>query len=66
MATGAPDRNESGPYTGKRVVDLALLAVLALPALLIASPGALGPLTSSGPILFRQERVGFRRADSSF
>ncbi|HYH61580.1 MAG TPA: sugar transferase [Solirubrobacterales bacterium] len=60
MATGAPQLSEGGPYPGKRVIDLALVAILALPALLIAIPSALAiGLTSRGPIMFRQERIGF-------
>jgi lipopolysaccharide/colanic/teichoic acid biosynthesis glycosyltransferase len=48
-----------GPYRGKRAVDLALLAVVALPALVIALPAPLAiRLTSSGPVLFRQQRIG--------
>jgi len=48
-----------GPYRGKRAVDLALLAVVALPALVIALPAALAiRLTSPGPVLFRQQRIG--------
>jgi lipopolysaccharide/colanic/teichoic acid biosynthesis glycosyltransferase len=51
--------NPDGPYRGKRLVDLALLAVVALPALVVAAPCALAVrLTSAGPVLFRQERVG--------
>lgn len=47
------------PYRGKRVVDLALLAVVALPALVIGAACAVAvKLTSKGPVLFRQERVG--------
>jgi lipopolysaccharide/colanic/teichoic acid biosynthesis glycosyltransferase len=50
---------EVQPYRGKRVVDLALLALVALPAALVALPCAVAVrLTSSGPILFRQQRVG--------
>ena len=49
----------SGPYRGKRVVDLLLVALVALPAIVLALPSALAVrLTSSGPILFRQEHVG--------
>lgn len=56
MSTAAADR----PYAGKRAVDLALLALLAVPAILIGLPVALAiRLTSPGPVLFRQERVGF-------
>jgi len=36
-----------------------LVAILALPALLVALPAALAiRLTSAGPVLFRQERIG--------
>jgi lipopolysaccharide/colanic/teichoic acid biosynthesis glycosyltransferase len=47
------------PYRGKRLVDLALLVLVAVPAALVALPCALAVrLTSRGPILFRQQRVG--------
>ncbi len=59
MATGAPDTKRSGPYAGKRAVDLTLVAVIALPALLIGALTALAiRFTSRGPVLFRQERIG--------
>jgi lipopolysaccharide/colanic/teichoic acid biosynthesis glycosyltransferase len=46
-------------YPGKRAVDLALLAVVAAPAALVAIPCAVAvKLTSPGPVLFRQTRVG--------
>jgi lipopolysaccharide/colanic/teichoic acid biosynthesis glycosyltransferase len=49
----------AGPYRGKRAVDLALVAVVALPALVIGLVAALAiRLTSHGPVLFRQERIG--------
>ena len=49
----------TGPYRGKRAVDLVLLVVVALPALVLALPCALAVrLTSPGPVLFRQERIG--------
>ena len=49
----------AGPYRGKRAFDLAALVVLAGPALVVALPCALAVwLTSPGPVLFRQERVG--------
>jgi lipopolysaccharide/colanic/teichoic acid biosynthesis glycosyltransferase len=48
-----------GSYAGKRAVDLALVAVVALPALVIGLVAALAiRLTSHGPVLFRQERIG--------
>jgi lipopolysaccharide/colanic/teichoic acid biosynthesis glycosyltransferase len=48
-----------GPYRGKRAFDLAVLAVVAIPAALVAVPAAVAvKLTSPGPILFRQRRVG--------
>lgn len=47
------------PYRGKRLLDLALLAVVALPALLVGVPCALAVRFSSrGGIFFTQERVG--------
>jgi lipopolysaccharide/colanic/teichoic acid biosynthesis glycosyltransferase len=49
----------SGPYRGKRLLDLAVLAIVAVPALLVALVCALAVrLTSRGPVLFLQERVG--------
>ena len=49
----------SGPYRGKRLVDLAVLAIVALPALAIGSVCGLAiRLTSRGPVFFRQQRVG--------
>ena len=46
-------------YRGKRAVDLALVAVVALPAVLIGAVSALAiRLTSRGPVFFRQERIG--------
>lgn len=51
-----------GPYGGKRIVDLALLAIVGIPAALLGSFCALAVrLTSRGPILFRQQRVGLNR-----
>jgi lipopolysaccharide/colanic/teichoic acid biosynthesis glycosyltransferase len=47
------------PYRGKRAVDLLLVALAALPAALLGGLGAAAVrLTSRGPVLFRQERVG--------
>ena len=49
------------PYRGKRVVDLVVVAAVALPSLLIgAICGTAIRLTSGGPVFFRQERVGWR------
>ena len=54
-----PGVSGPGPYRGKRVVDLVLLAVVAVPAALVAIPCAVAvKLTSRGPVLFRQSRVG--------
>ncbi len=47
------------PYRGKRVMDLAILAVVAVPAVVIGTACALAVrVTSRGPVFFRQERVG--------
>jgi lipopolysaccharide/colanic/teichoic acid biosynthesis glycosyltransferase len=47
------------PYRGKRAFDLAVLAVVALPAAALGVGCALAVrLTSPGPVLFTQERVG--------
>jgi lipopolysaccharide/colanic/teichoic acid biosynthesis glycosyltransferase len=46
-------------YRGKRALDLAVLAVAAVPAAVIGGLCAVAVrLTSPGPVLFRQERVG--------
>lgn len=51
----------AGPYRGKRLVDLVLLAVVAVPALVVGAGCALAvKATSAGPVFFRQERVGMR------
>jgi lipopolysaccharide/colanic/teichoic acid biosynthesis glycosyltransferase len=47
------------PYPGKRLFDLVVTAVLAIPVAAIGAVCALAVrLTSPGPILFRQARVG--------
>jgi len=47
------------PYRGKRLSDMAILVVVAIPALILGGFAALAVrLTSKGPVLFRQERVG--------
>ena len=59
MGPQATQPRTAGAYRGKRAVDLALVAILALPALSIALPAGLAiRLTSPGPVLFRQERIG--------
>jgi len=48
-----------GPYASKRAVDLILVALLAIPALLVALPSSIAiRVTSQGPVLFRQQRIG--------
>lgn len=47
------------PYVGKRLLDLGILVVVAAPAAVLGAAAAIAVrLTSSGPVLFRQERVG--------
>jgi lipopolysaccharide/colanic/teichoic acid biosynthesis glycosyltransferase len=47
------------PYRGKRVLDLTIAALVSLPALLVGVVCAAAvKLTSRGPVLFVQERVG--------
>lgn len=49
----------AGPYRGKRAVDLALLALVALPSAIVGFISAAAiRVTSPGPVFFRQERVG--------
>lgn len=53
-----PKRSDH-PYRSKRIVDLAVLALVAVPAAAVGLLCALAVrLTSRGPIFFRQERVG--------
>ena len=48
-----------GSYRGKRAVDLGIVAIAAVPSLLLGAAWALAiRLDSPGPIFFRQERVG--------
>ncbi len=52
-------KHSAGSYRGKRAFDLVVVAVLAVPAALVAGVCALTVrLTSRGPVVFRQERVG--------
>ena len=47
------------PYRGKRLVDLAVLVAVAMPALVVGlGCAAAVRFTSAGPVFFRQERVG--------
>jgi lipopolysaccharide/colanic/teichoic acid biosynthesis glycosyltransferase len=59
---GSSSRSRGGtfpPYAGKRAVDVVLLAVVGVPALILGAACAVAVrLTSKGPVLFRQERVG--------
>jgi lipopolysaccharide/colanic/teichoic acid biosynthesis glycosyltransferase len=48
-----------GPYRGKRLVDLTLVAAVAVPGGLLGALCAIAiRLTSPGPVVFRQERIG--------
>jgi lipopolysaccharide/colanic/teichoic acid biosynthesis glycosyltransferase len=48
-----------GPYRGKRLLDLVLLALVAVPAGAVGILCAIAArLTSRGPVFFRQERIG--------
>lgn len=50
---------EARPYRGKRLVDVLVLATVALPAAVVGAVAAVAVrLTSRGPVLFRQDRVG--------
>lgn len=50
---------ELAPYAGKRLVDLSILALVAVPAALLGAICAIAVRCSSrGPVLFRQLRVG--------
>jgi lipopolysaccharide/colanic/teichoic acid biosynthesis glycosyltransferase len=47
------------PYRGKRMFDLVVLALVAVPAIAIGAVCAVAVrLTSRGPVFFRQDRVG--------
>jgi lipopolysaccharide/colanic/teichoic acid biosynthesis glycosyltransferase len=53
-------RSLDRPYRGKRLVDVAIVIVVAIPSVLAgALCGAAIRLTSPGPVFFRQERVGW-------
>src|ERR1700676_1748399 len=56
---GVPCSQPRAGYRGKRLLDLASVILLAAPAALISAfCGAAVRLSSGGPALFRQERVG--------
>jgi lipopolysaccharide/colanic/teichoic acid biosynthesis glycosyltransferase len=47
------------PYAGKRLADLVLLSLVAMPASVIGALCAIAvKVTSKGPVFFRQQRVG--------
>jgi len=49
----------TGPYRGKRLVDLAVLTLVSVPAVALGALCALAVRTTSpGPVFFRQERIG--------
>jgi lipopolysaccharide/colanic/teichoic acid biosynthesis glycosyltransferase len=55
----APGCGGRGPWRGQRILDVAVLVVAAVPVALVATVCALAiRLTSPGPVLFRQERIG--------
>ena len=52
-------RPPAAPYPGKRLADLVILAVVAVPAVILGAGCAIAVrLTSRGPVFFLQERVG--------
>lgn len=52
----------SSPYRGKRIVDLAVLTIVALPALAVGIVAAIAvKATSRGPVFFSQRRAGLDR-----
>lgn len=52
-------RRSLAPYRGKRVLDLVVLILVAVPAVALGSVCAIAVrLTSRGPVFFRQTRVG--------
>lgn len=49
----------ASPYRGKRLVDLAFVALFGIPALALGTVAAVAiKATSRGPVFFRQQRVG--------
>jgi lipopolysaccharide/colanic/teichoic acid biosynthesis glycosyltransferase len=58
-AANAKLTDRAGGYRGKRLLDLSVVAILAVPSsVIVAVSAAAVKLTSHGPALFRQERVG--------
>ena len=59
--TGVNATTADRSYRGKRVVDLVILAIVAIPAIVVgATCAAAIRLFAPGPVFFRQERVGLR------
>lgn len=59
MSSGSDPRSAPGPYRAKRLLDLIVLALVAVPAGALGIVAALAVrLTSAGPIFFRQARIG--------
>lgn len=57
--TGQPDGATRRRYAGKRFFDLAILVLVAVPALMIGIVGAIAIMLEDGsPVLFRQVRIG--------
>lgn len=59
MSPGTRPELAFPPYRGKRLFDLAVLVVAAVPGFLLGLVCALAvKVTSRGPVFFRQERIG--------
>ncbi len=60
MAVRSSQGARRGPYRGKRLFDLAVVAVVALPAAVVGLVCAIAIVVTSGlPVLSRQQRVGW-------
>jgi lipopolysaccharide/colanic/teichoic acid biosynthesis glycosyltransferase len=60
-AAEATPTGRAGGYRGKRVLDLLVVTVVAVPSsVIVAVSAAAVKITSDGPALFRQQRVGMR------
>lgn len=59
MSRGQSRTRGGADYCGKRLLDLAVVAVAAVPALIVGCVCGLAiKTTSDGPVFFRQDRVG--------